>query len=140
MKSLIKYFNLKKIFIVLALIIICVNFIALVKICRTVLAQNKSQKPIEPGYEFTDLKEKIFLLKRIGFLTNKDMSSERNDGQFLAAQYVLAPVVLDLDNPHYPFVILDYTGLIPAFDEMEAIGANPIYVNEYSKVLAKKRP
>ena len=139
MKSLIKYSNLKKIFIVLALIIICVNFISLMKICRTALAQNKSQKPIEPGYEFADLKEKIFLLRRIGFLTNKDMSPERNDGQFLAAQYVLAPVVLDLDNPNYQFLILDYTGLVPAFDKMEAIGADPIYINDYSKVLAKIR-
>ena len=127
----------KNIFLLLTALITAFNFFSLIEIYLDTLNKPLSRPP-EPGYEFADLKNKLKGVKRVGFLTNKDMSSERNDGQFLAAQYMLAPTILDCDSQEYRLFVIDATALIPAFDIMQSIGAEPIYVNRYSKILAER--
>ena len=139
-ESMSKYLRPKTAFFVLAVFLVGFNFASVIKSYRSALVKNGTDKHPEPGFEFAGFKEKLSGLKRVGFLTNKDMSPERNDGQFLGAQYMLAPVVLDLGNPRYRWVILDCTSLIPAFDMMQEIKAAPIDVNEHSKVLAERKP
>ena len=128
----------KNIFLLLAAVITAFNCFSLFDIYLETLNKSPGILPPEPGYEFADLKNRLKGIKRIGFLTNKDMSSERNDGQFLAAQYILAPTILDFDSQNYKLFVIDATGLIPAFDIMQSVGAEPLYVNRYSKILAEK--
>src|SRR3989338_8725661 len=52
------------------------------------LSQRAVRPVVEPGTEYNDFKSVLAEIPRIGFLTDKDMSPERNDGQFLAAQYI----------------------------------------------------
>jgi len=131
---------LRILFLVFVSFSVFVNFISLLKIHRLAVVKEKFEKYLWPGYEFTGFRERVIPLKRVGYLTNKDMSAERNDGQFLAAQYTLAPVVLDLNNDDHRWLILDCTSLMAAFDIIQEVGAVPIYINGYSKVLAEKRP
>ena len=135
-----KYSKKRIIFITVTLLVLCANFVSFLKTCQLALEKNQSTKYlkyIEPGYEFSDLKEMLSQAKSVGFLTNKDMSPERNDGQFLAAQYMLAPIILDLNSSNHDFVILDYTGPKAAFEKMREIKAVPIFTNPFNKILAK---
>ena len=139
MKNFIKhFFKFKTLFLLLAFLVAGHNFLSLLKTLSLSLAKQKYQTFLEPGYEFADFRNKLSGVKRVGFLTNKDMSSEKNDGQFLAAQYILAPIILDLDNTSAQFVIMDSTSLIPSFDFMRKLHIEPIHINEYGKVLARK--
>ena len=130
--------TIKKILFILLCAAVGCNFLLLFKTYRLALAENRLRKPPQPGCEFLDFKPKLAPLKIVGFFTDKDMSSERNDGQFLAAQYTLAPVILDLNNPRHRLVILDYTSFIAAFEKIRAINARPVYVNGYGKILAER--
>ncbi len=136
---MIQYFcRLKIIFLLAVFLTAGHNLFCLSKTFSASLKKQRHQIFVEPGREFADFREKLAEVKRVGFLTNKDMSSEGNDGQFLAAQYMLAPIILDLDNSSHPFTILDSTGLISSFDTMNKLGLEPAHINEYGKVLAKK--
>ena len=90
--------------------------------------------------EFEDFIEKLKNVRRVGFLTDKDMSPERNDGQFLAAQYVLAPVALDLDNAGPEYTILDYLNPVSAEQARRNLKAVVVFKNQYNKVLVRKKP
>ena len=135
-----KYFNLRTCFLVLIFLVTCLNFFSMIRSYNLALFSNNQNKFSEPGYEFLDLKEILSNTAIIGFLTNKNMSSEKNDGQFLKAQYILVPTVLDLGNDNYNRVIIDATSLIAAFDIMQKMGAVPVYVNQYEKILAERKP
>ncbi len=102
--------------------------------------QYSSHEIIQPGIEFADLKEKIPSGMTVGFLTNKDMSAERNDGQFLAAQYILAPVVLDLNNDRHAYLIFDDLDPLMVSQIAEKLSATIVLTNSYNKVLAVKNP
>ena len=116
-----------------------INFVFLLKdFSGAIPIAQKSRIPI-PGQEFADLAEYLKGVKTAGFLTDKDMSPERNDGQFLAAQYTLAPVVLDLNNPDHELVILDCISIPSAFDLMELTHRVPLFINPYGKILAKRK-
>ena len=93
----------------------------------------------EPGIEYIDFKPLLKGIHRVGFLTNKNTSAEHNDGQFLKAQYMLAPVVLELRDENQSLLVIDPTSLIPAFDIMQRLNAVPILVNPYGKVLAQRK-
>ena len=140
MQKLVIYPKLRMAFFILSFILVFLNFISLLQIYPLTLTANQSRKNYEPGMEFADFKEKLSGVKRVGFLTNKDMSPERNDGQFLAAQGTLAPIILDLNNPNHSWIILDCIHLIPAYLKMKEIDATPVYTNKFGKILAHKKP
>ena len=93
-----------------------------------------------PGVEFADLKEKLPGQATVGFLTDKDMSPERNDGQFLAAQYILAPIVLDLNNDRHTYLIFDCLDPLSVSQMTQKLSATIIATNPYNKTLAVKNP
>jgi len=101
-------------------------------------SRNKNSIFLKPGYHFADLRNHLTGVEIAGFLTDKDTSSENNDGKFLEAQAILAPTVLDLNNPNHPLIVLDCTNMVAAFDILNQLNAEPIYVNSYGKILAKR--
>ncbi len=108
---------------------------------NTLVQIQKLHKPIiAPGFPYADLKEKLRKVKHVGYLTNKDMSPEHNDGEFLRAQNMLAPTILDFNNADHPWTILNYTHESFVLYTLDKIGAVPIYANRYGKVLAVKKP
>lgn len=100
--------GLKSIITVLAIILICQNaFYLFVKIKAEAM---KRPLMYEPGYQFVSFKPILNDVKRIGYLTDKNMSREKNDGFFLQAQYFLAPTIIGLNKPQFKYNIIDFTG------------------------------
>ena len=114
------------------------NCLFILKDSSRALTRRPGENIQYPGYEFQDLRQKLPAVRRAGFLTDKDMSPERNDGQFLAAQFIFAPAVLDLNNPHHEFLILDYTSLPAALDAMKKNDIRTLYINGYGKILGRR--
>lgn len=136
MKILIKKI-LSAVFPVIAVLILLSNLCLLYKTYR-LAAQDIKQSPVlEPGIEFKEFQDDLNKVKKAGFLTDKDMSPEKNDGQFLAAQYILSPTVLDLNNPNHTFAVLDYTNTEIAHKKIKSLGAIVIAVSPYGKILVK---
>ena len=92
----------------------------------------------EPGMEFAGFKKHLVGKTVVGFLTDKNMSPENNDGQFLKAQYALAPVVLDLGESRHRFLVLDCSNILTAFDLLQQLNAEPVEVNPFNKIFAQK--
>ena len=103
-------------------------------------AKNKNSIFLKPGGHFADFKSYLLGQPAVGFITDKDISAENNDGKFLEAQYILAPTRLDLNNPNHAFIILDCTSMLTALDMMNDLNAEPVTVNSYGKILAKRLP
>ncbi len=104
------------------------------------MAQQERQKTdsLEPGFQYADLKEGLQGVPIAGFLTGGNETAEGNDGQFMLAQYVLAPTVLDLNNTTHRYTILDCTTPQEALGMLKIINAKPVHVNAFGKILAEK--
>ncbi|OGX28269.1 MAG: hypothetical protein A2787_02290 [Omnitrophica WOR_2 bacterium RIFCSPHIGHO2_01_FULL_48_9] len=129
----------KLIFIVLACLVLGRNIRSLAKLHHKIVFINKNLVFAEPGREFADLADDLQGVEKVGFLTDKDMSPEKNDGLFLQAQYRLAPTVLDLGNAQHPLLIFDCQNVLTAFDMMKELNAAPLHVNPYFKILAERQ-
>ncbi|MCA9404786.1 MAG: hypothetical protein KC897_13435 [Candidatus Omnitrophica bacterium] len=93
---------------------------------------------IEPGTQFVQFKPYLTDVRELGYLTNKDMSEEKNDGFFLQAQYMLAPTVLRLNDTEHKMLILDYSKPVYAWFTMKSMRAAPKFSSEYGPVLAEQ--
>jgi hypothetical protein len=99
-------------------------------------AKTKAHFDHDMGIQFADF---IPLLKgetKIGYITNKDLSSESNDGQFLQAQYALAPIVLDLNGKSNKFNIIDCTDQRSIMYALQQTNSIPVKLNQYGKILS----
>jgi hypothetical protein len=106
-----------------------------------ILSKIQNRKPIyAPGAQFEDIKALIKDEKAIGYLTNRDISPEKNDQEFLLAQYTLAPTILDVNNDNHRILLLDYTNPTFMIYKLKEIQIKPAYSNKYDKVLAVRRP
>ncbi|MBP9854414.1 MAG: hypothetical protein KBD53_06075 [Candidatus Omnitrophica bacterium] len=103
--------------------------------------KKKDVEVIEPGTQFTFFIDflKNADVREVGFLTNKDMSEEKNDGVFLQAQYMLAPIVLNLNEVNPEFNIMDYTDPVWAIYTIKSLRARPLATSPYGQILAVKR-
>lgn len=95
---------------------------------------------IEPGTQFVQFKPYLTDVRELGYLTNKDMSEEKNDGFFLQAQYMLAPTALRLNETDHQLIVLDYSKPVYAWFTMKSMRAAPKFSSEYGPVLAEKAP
>ncbi|MFT5387249.1 MAG: hypothetical protein ACI9E5_000376, partial [Candidatus Omnitrophota bacterium] len=80
------------IIIILGLIII--NFINI----NNDFKARKDGPKYQPGQAYMEMKTPLNKLHHVGYHTDGSMSSEKNDGDFLMAQHMLAPTVLHPDN------------------------------------------
>ncbi|MCA9400637.1 MAG: hypothetical protein KC713_03350 [Candidatus Omnitrophica bacterium] len=90
----------------------------------------------QPGFQFANFQEELKGVKRVGFLTNKNITREDNDGHYLQAQFILAPTILELNNNNHEFLILDYTHQYFVFYMIKTLNLKPIDDTGYMKVLA----
>lgn len=140
MKKFITYDTLRKAFFLVALVLATINSFFLFKVTSKAAVKNKFQIYTVAGNEFADFKNKISTIEHVGYLTDKDMSPEKNNGQFLGAQYMLAPVILDLNNANHRYLILDYTNLFDAARKLRNIKAKVIEMTPDLEILAEKLP
>lgn len=106
----------------------------------SVMAQLSRPAASDPSIEFSGLKEKLAGVRQAGFLSESESSAEGNDGRFLLAQYALAPTILDLNNPDHRYSILSCATPQAAIGIMKMIGAKPVHVNLFGKILAERSP
>lgn len=95
------------------------------------------KSPIKPGFAFDDIHPKLSQQKIVGFMTTKDMSSEKNDGEFLMAQYALAPIALDLNHVQ-DINILSPTSKEDLIGMLKQYNLKPLNVNQFGKTIAIK--
>ncbi len=132
-------FSYKCLFIILACLVLGRNIHSLSKLYHKIVFINKNLIFVEPGRDFADLADDLKGVAKVGFLTDKDMSAEKNDGFFLQAQYLFAPTMLDLGNPEHELIIFDCPNPLSAFDMMQKLNAAPLHVNPYFKILARRQ-
>ncbi len=114
------------------------NIVDITQLYKKISRLNKDLVFNPPGREFAGFQERLAGVETAGFLTDKNMSPEKNDGLFLMAQYALAPVILDLDNTAHTDIILDCQNYFHALDLMKKADAAPVYTNDFGKILARK--
>jgi len=95
---------------------------------------------VEPGYQFANFITELRGVKTAGFLTNKKLSREHNDGEFLQAQYLFAPTLLELHQTDHRYIIMDYTDQVFAFYMLDKLKAKPLDHTGFSKILATTDP
>jgi hypothetical protein len=103
------------------------------------MAKRNNLVTFEPGYQYGGLIPKLAGVKKIGFLTNKDVSPENGSEDFLQAQYILAPRILDLNNSNHEYNIFDYPESVYIFYMLKKLNAERITDNEYRKVLVRRK-
>ena len=130
--------NLKSVLLAATILLVFLN---LIYVAINVIHKLKTQTPYyEPGYEFADFKDKINGQRTVGYMTNRDVSAEKNDQEFLLAQYMFAPTILDINNNAHTYLILDYTSPIFLAYGIKENKTKPIYNNKFNKVLAIRQP
>jgi len=136
--SLKNFFKLKNIIISISLILLVrSSFYLFVYTMSQVM--HRHDEMLEPGSQFADFKKYLKGQKSIGFLTDKDMSPENNDGFFSQTQYILAPIVVNLNNPKNEFNILDYSEMNYIIYSIRALNSVRLTSNEYGQALIRRR-
>jgi hypothetical protein len=87
-------------------------------------------------------------VRKVGYYTDKNMEETlarsplekaqytRAMAQFEQAQYILAPVVLDLNNLSHSFIIFDCNSPQIALQKINDLGLKPIQMNNLGIILA----
>ena len=130
--------KLRTVIISIFLVIAAVGSIATYQQCRQI--RTNAIAPIaEPGAAFADLLPYVGHERAVGYFTDLDFSSESMDTKsFLSAQYQFAPIVLDVNSTHHKFILIDPSSPMAGFGLTEKLGATPIYMNPYGKLLVEK--
>jgi len=130
---------LRLFFIALFGILIAINFFTIsTKTIKQV--KNLDKQFLEPGFEFAGLKKPLEGIPKAGYLSEKNQTAENQDGRFMMAQYMLAPTVLDLNNPNHQYLILDCSRPEAALYLLKETKAKPIAVTPFGKILAERQP
>jgi hypothetical protein len=134
-KPFLVYFQI--LIIALSVLFIMVNLVfGFFGVMAQITRQENEQ--IEPGTQYVDFKKELQGVPMAGFLTDGNETIEGNDGQFMLAQYILAPTVLDLDNPNHRYSIIDCSTPEKALGILKVINAKPVHVNAFGKILAER--
>ena len=121
------------IIILLIAINLAVNFVSIMAQITTI-----GNRSTEPGFQYFDLKDKLKDETAVGFLSDITPTPEDNDGQFMMAQYMLAPVLLDLSNPGHKINIINAPTPDSAKAILSIIRAKPTYINPFGKIISER--
>lgn len=133
-------FNLSRLFAVILLIALLGNSFELSKEIETTRQSRKKMPFIFQGFLFSGLEKFIPGVRYVGYFTDKDLDNSSDAARFAQAQYMLAPIVLDLDYQKHEWIIFDFTSEQKAFEAMKAIGASPVKRNNFGIILARQAP
>lgn len=104
-----------------------------------IMNQTTNRLPaVEPGLQFESFVPFLKGVEQAGYVTDKDMSRENNDGIYLQAQFFLAPTVLQLNAARPQHIIIDSTNLKFIISTMKYLNARRLTNNEYGQALLKR--
>jgi len=127
------------IYLILLVIIILFNSL---KLCseNAERAQIRRQRPYQfLGLKFSGLNETLKGQTHVGYYTDKDLDDRVHAMQFSQAQYLLAPVVLDLNNLKYEYIFFDCINELTALNIIKENGFIAIKKNAFGIILAQNR-
>lgn len=127
---------LQTFFVFCASILIILNTFNLYKEIRG-LGQIRKKVPfIFMGNKFLGLEDLLKNAERVGYVTDKDLDVNQPALQFAQAQYILAPVILELNSTNHLFVLFDCTDEETALKRIQEAGLKPIKKNQFGIILA----
>ena len=136
-KPLFLIFNGRNCFLILAFFIIFTNS---QKLSKDIISRKKIREKnpyIFHGIKFSGLKEILHNAEYIGYYTDKDIDNTLDALQFAQAQFILAPIILDLNNTEHEFILFDCSSEAVAMERIREVKAIPIRKNQFGIILAK---
>ena len=128
----------KNLFIVSLAAVVVFNIVTLTKELINIHKLKAFAASQFPGRIFSGLDKTLEGIKYAGYFTDKDINNIAQAKHFAQAQYVLAPVILDLNNTDHEYILFDCTSLKITFDKIKEIGAVPLKANQFGIILARK--
>ena len=126
--------HLKTIFLILCLGLITFNVFELT---RTLIP---NRPVIFLGFKFSGLDDILKNETHIGYITDYDLKQTAPLAEYEQAQYTLAPVTLDINNPDHRFFIINCSSDAMAAKKLQELGAQPIRRNNFGIILAFRPP
>ena len=129
-------------FIILALcgVVIALNSFQTFRIIKTYHILRKFMPYEFLGLKFAGLNNFVTGSRYVGYYTDKDMDKLENSAQYAQAQYVTAPLILDLNNLKHPYILFDCSTERKAMEIIKKIGAIPLKKNQFGIILAIRGP
>ena len=118
--------------------LIVFNYVSLIRDTSVLFAKRKRQPFYFLGTTFEAIRPLLKNVKYVGYCTDKDMDDKKNAAFFSEAQYVLAPTILDLNNPTREFLILDFSDEKKAISKIRELKAVPLKRSPQGIILAKQ--
>lgn len=103
--------------------------------------RDKTPVDFEPGLQFAMMKDILRNdpgLTEVGWLTDKDMSREKNDGIFLQAQYFLAPLLVRLGEEDHRYIVIDSVNIPYLVPTIKRLKSMRLTNNEYGQALLRR--
>ncbi|MBF0523014.1 MAG: hypothetical protein HQL24_08180 [Candidatus Omnitrophica bacterium] len=92
------------------------------------------------GYKFLGLQSVLKGEPIIGYYTDKNLDDPKNNKDFSQAQFVLAPIILDVNNMRHRYIILDCSNKDIALEKMNKLNASPVKVSSTGIILVERKP
>ena len=89
------------------------------------------------GLQFSGLQDILQGTETIGYVTDKDLNVQQNAMQFAQAQFMLAPVVLDIDFTGHEYILLDCSRPEITWNLINKFRLLPLRRNPFGIVLAR---
>lgn len=127
-----KHIHFKTLFLVWCLIFIGLNAYQLIK-------KLSPQRPIAfAGLKFSGLNDYLKEETHVGYTTDRNLNDTAPLAEYEQAQYVLAPLILDVTDTYHPYVLINCSTDTAALDKLKALNAKPLLRNQFGIILAQR--
>lgn len=99
----------------------------------------QSNRPVAfAGLKFSGLGEKLKDETAVGYASDLNIKEAGPLAEYQQAQYVLAPVILDIEQPaRHRYVLINCSDDTAALKKLKEINARPLLRNQFGVVLAE---
>ncbi len=118
-------------------LLLVLNIVKTTQKISSLIITRRNQPYVFTGDQFQGLKDILHHTTRIGYYTDKSLKNILIEAQFVQAQYVLAPVLLDLNALHHRFTIFDYEDSSTALEKIQQLGMVPLRRSSSGIILAQ---
>jgi hypothetical protein len=125
-----------KTFLVIIALIITFGSVQAVRELIKVTELRQQNPFVFAGEAFAGAKSIIKDEKHVSYITDKDLAADKNIAEFSQAQFSLAPVILDLNNPNHRFLIINCDSPQRAKAVLQYYKARPVRQNNLGVILA----
>ena len=134
-----KYLRPQFLFLLGVLVVLTINATELL-VEVTSIEERKTYIPFYfQGFKFSGLDDVFEGVTYAGYYTDKDLNVTRHLAQFAQAQYIVAPVILDLNLTNREFILFDCIKEETAFAKIKEIGAVALRKNKFGIILAQNK-